>query len=151
MTTFGHRLKKARKNKALSQDALAKIVGVTRGAVSQWENDTLKPSHEHTIQIASELSVDIQWLISGDDQTPSITKGLQIRKEGSQPNVSISPEQELRGIMERDKGWQRIIEALSSDPDTLELVKSILKLTDNQRKAMQPIVKALLAGDRKHK
>ena len=37
--TFGEKLYKLRKEKGLSQEALAEQLGTTRQAVSKWEND----------------------------------------------------------------------------------------------------------------
>lgn len=41
--TFGEQIKQARENKNLSQEELATRLGVSRQAVSKWENGSSKP------------------------------------------------------------------------------------------------------------
>ena len=44
--TFGEKLFKLRKEKGLSQEALAEQIGTTRQAVSKWENNQGFPETE---------------------------------------------------------------------------------------------------------
>lgn len=70
MSTLGARIKKARTRKKLSQGALGKLCGhVTREAVSQWESDSTKPSHEHLEQIATATDADLALLLRGDKKS----------------------------------------------------------------------------------
>lgn len=41
--TLGQQIKEAREKKSMSQEELAEIIGVSRQAVSKWENDTAVP------------------------------------------------------------------------------------------------------------
>lgn len=48
METLGDKIRKARKNKGLTQAALGKLIGVTSQAVNQWENKPnthIRPTH----------------------------------------------------------------------------------------------------------
>lgn len=47
MASFGKRMQEARKNLGLNQQELADQIGVTRGAISQWETGRMKPSEKN--------------------------------------------------------------------------------------------------------
>ena len=47
---FGEKLFKLRKEKGLSQEALADQLGTTRQAVSKWENNQGYPETEKTVE-----------------------------------------------------------------------------------------------------
>lgn len=67
--TIGQRINAARLEKRMSQGELGKLVGVTRGAISQWENDVptggLKQSHLAKLSMA--LGRSQEWLLSGKE------------------------------------------------------------------------------------
>ena len=50
--TLGQRLQKARKESGLSQEELADQLGVSRQAVSKWENGISDPSTSNLIALA---------------------------------------------------------------------------------------------------
>lgn len=63
METIGDRIRKARKDKGLTQKQLADQVGVSRAAVTQWESGEtkgLKP--ENLFAVANVLGVSAEWL-----------------------------------------------------------------------------------------
>ena len=51
--TFGQNLQKHRKEKRLSQEALANQLFVTRQSVSQWENDRTMPSVDLLLKLTA--------------------------------------------------------------------------------------------------
>lgn len=60
------RIREARQQLKASQETLAAQVGVTRGAVAQWEMPTgTAPSVENLIKIASLSGVAFEWLATG--------------------------------------------------------------------------------------
>jgi SOS-response transcriptional repressor LexA len=63
--TIGHRIKKAREGLKMSQDELAAAIGVTRPAVSQWEDGTSNPRSKRIPSIAEALGADPVWLTHG--------------------------------------------------------------------------------------
>lgn len=69
MTTFGHRIREARKAAGLSQDAVAAAAEITRNSISQWESDSTEPDLARIATIASYLGVDRGWLAFGDYAT----------------------------------------------------------------------------------
>jgi len=62
---LGDRIKKARGK--LSQELVAKAVGVTRESVSQWENGTTKDLKiQNLFKLAKFLKKNAEWLGTGD-------------------------------------------------------------------------------------
>jgi transcriptional regulator with XRE-family HTH domain len=57
MPTIGQTIRSARKTKRLSQEALGKLVGVTRVAVSEWERDESLPRVATARKVAAVLDV----------------------------------------------------------------------------------------------
>jgi len=61
--TFGKRLTEVRKEKKISQDALAKKVGVHGAVIGRYERDEVKPSIEVAAEIAEALEVSLDYLV----------------------------------------------------------------------------------------
>lgn len=57
--TLGEQIKQAREEKNLSQEALAEYMGVSRQAVSKWENDTAIPQGANRVLLSQVLDLDI--------------------------------------------------------------------------------------------
>jgi transcriptional regulator with XRE-family HTH domain len=71
MNTLGSRIKWVREREGISQQMLADAVGVSRAAVSQWENGQTKGLRpENLIAVAEQLNSGIRWLVLGDDRPP---------------------------------------------------------------------------------
>lgn len=64
---FRHRLRKARKNKNLTQEQLAEKVGVTQAAIQSLESGRVK-STPHILKISRILEVSPDWLENGIGQ-----------------------------------------------------------------------------------
>ena len=63
--SIGERIVTLRKGRNLSQGQLADSLGITRQAVSKWENDQAVPDALKMIQLADILDTDIEYLSSG--------------------------------------------------------------------------------------
>jgi transcriptional regulator with XRE-family HTH domain len=61
--TFGNRLGEVRKEKKISQDALAKKIGAHGAVIGRYERDEVKPSIEMASQIAEALEVSLDYLV----------------------------------------------------------------------------------------
>lgn len=59
---FRKRLREARRNAGMTQADLAKVIGVTRVAVSAWENGT-SPKAYTLVKVARRLGVSAEWLV----------------------------------------------------------------------------------------
>ena len=60
---FGEKLFKLRKEKGLSQEALAEKLNTTRQAVSKWENGQGFPETEKLIMIGNVFEVSLDYLL----------------------------------------------------------------------------------------
>jgi transcriptional regulator with XRE-family HTH domain len=63
---FGRKLRQLREEKDLTQDEVAKAVGVYKNHVSNWENGKSKPSLDSVIAISRLFAVSIDYLIFGN-------------------------------------------------------------------------------------
>ena len=63
--SIGERISDLRKDSKMSQGQLADALGVTRQAVSKWENDLAVPDALKMIQLADILDTDIEYLSTG--------------------------------------------------------------------------------------
>ncbi len=60
---IAQRLKEARKNKGLTQQALAQATGLSQTAVSAYERGFMEPTVTNLVALAEALEVDIYWLL----------------------------------------------------------------------------------------
>lgn len=58
-----NKIAKARKDKGMTQQALAQAVGLTQGAVAHWESGRREPSLAMLRKIAKALGVQVAELI----------------------------------------------------------------------------------------
>ncbi|AIF46341.1 helix-turn-helix domain-containing protein [Dyella japonica] len=68
MVTFSDRLKKARKAASLTQEELGFALGLSKQAVSDWENGRQFPNAHVLPQLRKELGVTLDYLYCGDGQ-----------------------------------------------------------------------------------
>jgi len=64
---FGKRLTEVRKDKKLSQDDLAKSVGVHGAVIGRYEREEVKPSIDMATQLAEALGVSLDYLVGSTD------------------------------------------------------------------------------------
>ncbi len=60
---LNERIREIRLARKLSQVELAKIIGVTKQSVSNWENDNIQPSIEILVKLSKALSVSADYLL----------------------------------------------------------------------------------------
>ena len=63
-----------RKEKKMSQEALAEAMGVSRQAISKWENGQCNPDTENVIRLAEVFGVDVNVLIREADEKLAVPK-----------------------------------------------------------------------------
>lgn len=68
MTSVGKRIAQLRKERNLTQEELAKVLGVSRGAVSMWEIDQRTPDPPILQQIANYFGVSVDYLLGRTDE-----------------------------------------------------------------------------------
>lgn len=59
------RIIKLRREKKLSQQALADLINISRSALAQWETELSRPTLESLRKISEVLGVSFEWLATG--------------------------------------------------------------------------------------
>lgn len=77
---FGEIIQKLRKSYGLTQVSLADRLGVTKQAVSNWENNNILPSVDMLIRIANFFSVSSDFLLELDTRSFIEVDGLTIEE-----------------------------------------------------------------------
>ena len=65
---IGEQIKKLRTARNMSQVGLARMIGVTKQSVSNWENNNILPSIDMLIKIADFFSCTTDYLLEIDDK-----------------------------------------------------------------------------------
>ncbi len=73
---FSEQLKKIRKDRNLTQQEMADKLGISRQAISNWENDKNLPDIEMLIIMAQTFDVTLDELILGDHRNNNMTEKL---------------------------------------------------------------------------
>lgn len=64
--TFGDRITAAREAVSLSQEQVARRLGVKLKTIRNWENDIAEPRANKLQMLAGLLNVSIRWLLTGE-------------------------------------------------------------------------------------
>ena len=73
---LGEHIKSLRMSRGLNQVEMAKIFGVTKQSVSNWENGNIMPSIDMLVKIASYFSVSTDYLLGLSEKHALNTDGL---------------------------------------------------------------------------
>ncbi len=74
---IGKNLQKLRKQKSLTQEALAEAVGVTRQTIAKWESEESAPDLEMAGRLASALNVALDDLVNAPEYELDGKPGMQ--------------------------------------------------------------------------
>ena len=74
--TIGERIARYRKEKGLTQEALAKLLDVTNQAVSKWESDQCCPDIQLLPKLADVFEITVDALFGREASRPRIVGGL---------------------------------------------------------------------------
>ena len=66
MTTTGARLRQLREQCKFNQEQIGEICSVSKGMVSQWENDIVTPPIERMIELRKKIHFKLDWLYCED-------------------------------------------------------------------------------------
>lgn len=66
--TFGDRVTAARDAAGMTQEALAKRLGIKKSTLRNWENDVAEPRANRLSMLAGILNVSMMWLINGEGE-----------------------------------------------------------------------------------
>lgn len=67
MKVFAKRLKELRKENLLSQNQVAKTLGITQQSYARYEADTSEPSFEMLVEISNLFEVSCDYLLGKTD------------------------------------------------------------------------------------
>ena len=71
--TMGERIKALRKEYGMTQLALANALGITKGTVSTWENNSRTPGFETLSKLSDIFQRSIEYIMGkSDDATPPV-------------------------------------------------------------------------------
>ena len=127
--TLGERIKYVREEstgKKLSMSDFAERVGVTSGAVSQWEKGQRVPSNSVLINISKEFGVSREWL---ENEEGEIFPPKDREAEVADVTASLMK---------------------SNEPLRLKVAKLLASLTDEQIAEARAIMEELLAQEENH-
>ena len=92
---FGSRLATARKNKGLSQEELAELLGVSRQTIYKWETGITYPDIDKLCDISRRLEVTTVYLLDGEEPSqsqeaaPVIQEAAPISKEETVKHFAV--------------------------------------------------------------
>lgn len=113
--TVGERITSLRKARGLSQVQLAKLLDVTRQAVSKWENDLTAPDTIKLIQLADVLDTDVEYLATGNHS--------RIKAPPEVITVTKPVEKIVERVVEKPVVVERIVEVEKIVESVVEIPK----------------------------
>lgn len=106
MDTFKIRIRQLRDNKDLTQEELARVLGISRATLASWEVGRREPDFETASKIADFFGVSVDYLLGRTDDPRPVEEIVEEAKH--------SPETQA--------AHHRIEEALAGDPNAEELL-----------------------------
>ena len=83
MKTYGEYLKSERQIRKISQEKLAKAIGITQQAISYYENDINEPTIGICEKIADFYGITLDELVGRDYNTPNTNKNAVINNHST--------------------------------------------------------------------
>ena len=74
---IGQFLRECRKEKGITQEQLAEMLGVTNRSVSRWENGSNLPDLDILIEMADYYDVELRELLDGERKSDKMNKELE--------------------------------------------------------------------------
>lgn len=128
--SIGERITELRKEQNLSQVQLADAMGVSRQAVSKWENDLASPDTIKLIQLADLLDSDVEYLATG--------RRMVYRR----PPIVIKTVETVEKIQEKpvEKVVEKVVERVVKQPPEIQYVeKPVVKKVYRTRYIRNPV------------
>ena len=113
--SIGGRIIELRKQHNISQGQLAKMLDVSRQAVSKWENDLSSPDTIHLIRLADALSTDLEYLATGNSPEPEVKEKI------------VTVVQQVDRIVEKPIVIQKIVEVEKAVQAPTRPVKKVVR------------------------
>ena len=115
--SVGQRITQLRTDRNMSQNQLAQAMGVSRQAVSKWENGLSTPDATKMILLADVLDTDLEFLTTGRQVVPS------------RPPVVLTEIQTVEVEVERviEKPVVQVVEKIVERNVEIPVVKRVVK------------------------
>ncbi len=113
--SIGERITQLRKQHNISQQQLARLMDVSRQAVSKWENDLSSPDTIHLIRLADALSTDVEYLATGNSPEPEVKEKI------------VTVVQQVDRIVEKPIVIQKIVEVEKAVQAPARTVKKVVR------------------------
>jgi len=140
--SIGERIIQLRSERNLSQNQLAKIMGISRQAVSKWENGQSTPDAIKMIKLADVLDTDVEYLTTGRVVVPSRppvvlteVQTVEVEKVVEKPVVQVV-----------EKVVERKVEVPVEVPVLQFVEKPVIRRTIRTRYIRNPLEYALVAA-----
>ena len=130
--SIGDRISKLRAEKKLSQNQLAKLMEVSRQAVSKWETGQAIPDSLNLIRLADILETDIEYLTTGRQVVPT------------RPPVVLTTVETVEKIVEVEKPVIQIVEKVVEKRVDVPVEVPVLKKVFRTKYLRNPIEYALI-------
>lgn len=113
MLSIGERIVALREENQLTQAQLAKIMDVSRQAVSKWESDQTAPDSLKLIKLAEVLDTDIEYLCTGR------------RNMGRRPPVVVETVKTVEKVVEKPvvQVIEKVVEKFVETPSSVQIVE----------------------------
>ena len=125
--SFAEKLRASRKEKGLSQEALAEKLKVSRQSVTKWESGLAYPEIRTLILLAETLDRDLDWLLS-DEKNQVMNRASYGEQEPYYIKEKIPDRKALKSVLEKNV-ILRILHAL----DRLEICEETEQETGRVR------------------
>lgn len=86
--TLGQKLKEIRKKFGLSQEQLAKIINVSRQAITKWETDAGLPDTENLKELSRIFEISIDYLLDNNNELPLLVMKKKLDKDNYKNKIS---------------------------------------------------------------
>lgn len=113
--SIGERITELRKQQNLSQGQLASSLGISRQAVSKWENGIAVPDALNMIHLADILDTDIEYLSTGR------------RNFSRRPPVVVTEVKVVEKLVEKPVIQEKIVEKIVETPVVQYVEKPVIK------------------------
>lgn len=110
--TIGERIADLRKKQKISQVQLAKALGVSRQAVSKWENDQTAPDTLKLIQLADLLGTDSEYIATGNHSKVKSQPAVitMVQKVDNAVEKIVEKPVEVEKIVEVERVVEKVVE-----------------------------------------
>ena len=121
--SIGQRITELRKQQNISQGELAQALGLSRQAVSKWENDLSSPDTINLIRLAEILDTDVEYLATGR------------KSYGRRPPKVITTVETVEKVVEKPVIVEKILETTVEKPVIQYVEKPVIQYVE------KPVIK----------